>query len=272
MFSFTPESELPIMLEKLRGIDPSAWPKILAYAANKTGDYVLAGYKKDMPSFFDRPTPFTVNSMFLKLATPQNVEASVQWKSPAKGRSAGQYLRPEVFGGTRGLKGLESGLQRAGLMPAGYFAVPSDSLQLDQYGNAPSSLVRTVLKYLSANTEAEQSRRIDKYAKQSTAKFLKGFGKTAMNAQRAAKREARSFKKKALYFVVKPGDQSRLYPGVYQRVNENSVTQLFAFVKKVDYSATFPFEKIGEQRATQKFPEKLNEAIAASLLDRLQRV
>jgi hypothetical protein len=269
MFNVNIEDELPKLLEQLKGIEPAQWPKILSYAANKTGDYVLAGYKKDMPSFFDRPTPFTINSMYLQLASPSKLEASVQWKDPAKGRSAGQYLQPEVSGGQRRLKGLEVGLQRVGQMPSGYYAIPSTSVQLDQYGNVPSALVRTVLRYLQANNDAEDARRLAKYSRQSTYKFIKGFGKTALNAQKASDREARAFKKKALYFTAQPNDGSHLGPGVYQR-SGSSLVQLFAFVKQVNYNISYPFAQTGEARAVAKFPEKLTEAIAASLLDRLQ--
>lgn len=269
MFTLNAESELPKMFEQLKGIGPEKWPKILANAANQTAFYVLNGYQKDLPSFFHNPTPFTINSMFVQKATPSNLEASVQWKAPASGNSAGKYLQPEVTGGKRPLKGLETGLQRVGQMPSGYYAVPSTDIQLDSYGNVPGNLVRTILSYLEANTDAASARRVDKYAKQSTAKFLKGFGKAAMNADKVARREANQRSKKAKYFTVQPGE-SKLAPGVYERLSYGVITQLFAFVRTVHYNATFPFEEVGARRANEKFPSKLTEAIAASLLDRLQ--
>lgn len=274
MFTIDAESELPKMLEQLKGILPDQWPKILAYAANETAFAVLAKYKAVMPSIFEYPTPFTLNSMYVQKAKPQagELDASVQWRDFAgKGTSAGKYLKPDVDGGLRRSKGFESALMRAGLMPRGYYAVPSSSVQKDSYGNVAPSLFNAILAYLQANNDATQNRRVNSYTKMSTTKFLKQFGKAAMNADRNDKRARAAQKKRAKYFTVQPGDKSALAPGIYERITYGVITQLFFFVRESQYKAIFPFADIGAQKAADKFPEKLTEAIAASLLDRLQK-
>lgn len=268
MFAVKVESELPKMLEKLKGIAPEMWPKILANAANETGYYVLNKYKQQMREIFDRPTPFTINSMYLQKATPSNLEATVQWRDFAgKGTSAGKYLKPDVEGGTRPLKRFEVSLQQAGLMPRGYFAIPSDKCPLDSFGNVSLGLYTAILSYLRASNDPMQNRRMDRYKRMGASKFVKQFVKTAMNSEQVARREAKSKAKKAKYFTIQPG-QSTLAPGIWQRSQSGVITQLFFFSTKAAYKSIFAFNQIGSDAAQSKFPSKLDEAIAASVSGR----
>jgi hypothetical protein len=268
IFNFKVESELPRGLEKLSRIDSSKWPKILASAANETGFYALNKYKQQMPNFLDRPTPFTLNSMRLEKATPSSLEATVKWKDPSGSTgSAGQYLRPEVFGGNRPQKGFERALQSAGLMPVGHVCIPTKEAPVDAYGNVPSQFYQQILSYLRANPSTASKKQIQKLKKLGTAKLIKQAFKTAKNFDKVKAREERQKQKKSKFFTAIKGQETSLSSGVYERVNlfGGAIRKLFSFIPKATYHAQFPFYQLGADAAIAKFQEKLNEAIAKAL-------
>jgi hypothetical protein len=264
---------VPAILTKLDAIEPDKWPRILADAANETGYYVLNKYKSELPKIFDAPVPFTINSMRLNKATPQRLEAEVGWKSGlGLNISAEQYLMAEVTGGNRHLKRFEKALQAAGLMPKGYVAVPTKDAPMDVYGNVPGNFIVSMLSYLRANPEAQQNRRVDKYKRQSTASFIKGFAKTALNRDKVAKREASAKAKGSKFFSVKTkGERGNLSPGIYERINQVSIggkvytKAVFLFAPVATYKPRFPFQEIGQAAAKLKFEGKLDEAIQKAL-------
>lgn len=263
------DSQLPDALKKLEGISQDKWPSILSYAANQTGYYVVNKYKQQMPSFIDRPVPFTVSSLYLKPAKPSNLAATVQWRDFAdKGTSAGKYLKPEVEGGTRPQKKFERALSFAGILPGGWFAIPTKDAPIDSYGNVPASLYNQILSYLRANPDSMQNRRVEKLRSQGFTKFVKGAAKAALNYEKMKKAEDRKRAKQMKFFAVSPDGNNPLPPGIYERVNlfGGAIRRLFNFVSKPpQYKATFPFDKIGTDAANQKFPEKLQEAIQRSM-------
>jgi hypothetical protein len=268
MFTVKVDSDLPLALEKLKGISADKWPSILAYAANQTGYYVVNKYKQQMPSFIDRPIPFTVNSIYLKPAKVDKVEATVQWREFAgTGTSGGKYLRPIVEGGGRRLKKFEKALQNAGLMPRGMLAVPTKDAPVDAYGNVPGALYTKILSYLRANPDGMQNRSVQKLKRMKLKNLVKGVAKATFNYEKLKAKEDRAKKKAAKYFTVIAGRGNPLPPGIYERVNlfGGAIRRLFNFVSETTYHATFPFERIGREAAQAKFPEKLDEAIARSL-------
>lgn len=267
MFKVKVESELPKALETLKGVAPEKWGAILAYAANETAYAALNKYKKEMPRFFDNPTPFTINSMRVEKATRTRIEATVKWKDAASGgNSAGQYLQPEVYGGERRLKKFEAALQGAGLMPKGYRCVPTDEAPKDQYGNVPASIQNAILAYLKANPDTQEKKQAQKLKNMGFKKLMKGAIKTGLNYEAKQKAEARARAKKSKYFTAIEGN-STLPPGIYERVNlfGGAIRRLFAFVPTTNYRTQFPFEQIGAEVANAKFAEKLAEAIDKSV-------
>lgn len=268
MIEIQVNSEIAKALDMLKGVAKDKWPSILAYATNQTGYYVLNKYKQQMPSFIDRPIPFTVNSIYLKPANKTRVEASIQWREFAgSGTSGGKYLRPIVEGGARRLKKFEKALQGAGLMPRGMVAVPTKDAPLDQYGNVPGALYTKILSYLRANPDGLQNRSVQKLKRMKTKNLFKGIAKTALNYQKVQAAEEKKKKKNAKYFTVISGRGNPLPPGIYERVNlfGGAIRRLFNFVTETSYHVTFPFERIGREAAQAKFPEKLGEAIERSL-------
>lgn len=138
---------------------------------------------KQLRSKLDRPTPWTLNSIFLQRAertdgdrmmavvnvqdgNGQRRYADGRW--PAMGQAfvaTGSNKRAVLFqqfaGGKRQWKRFEDRLRKIGVLPAGLAAVPpaksSWAVALDRYGNIPAGTIVKLLSYFQAFTEAGYS-------------------------------------------------------------------------------------------------------------------
>jgi len=111
----------------------------------------------DMQREFDRPTPFTLKSVFIKPATKQNLRAMVYIKDRPTGKNPkalNEILGHEFSGGTRERKRLEVWLERAGFISANEYVVPGEGAKLDRYGNMSRGQVQQVLSQLRAGPDA----------------------------------------------------------------------------------------------------------------------
>lgn len=120
-------------------------------ALTRTAVHVKSAVRAEMPKVFDRPTPWTLNSLFVAPARfNQAVPESKVWirdDTGGKGTPATKYLLPEIEGGRRGNKRSEVELQRAGFMRADQQTVPGSGATLDAYGNVSRGLIVRLLSY-----------------------------------------------------------------------------------------------------------------------------
>ena len=106
--------------------------------------------KVDLPdamrAAFDRPTSYTLNSLYVKPANKDNLSARVNVKNvTANGIAPERFLQAEVEGGSRGEKGFERALRYAGILQAGERAMPGAGMALDAFGNVSGARVRSLL-------------------------------------------------------------------------------------------------------------------------------
>lgn len=207
----------------IRDIAESDIPFVTAYALTKTAQDIKADEVRSMSSVFDRPTRFTLNSLFVKPATKTDLVAEVFFKDGFGSVPAWRYLGPQVEGGARRHKAHELRLIRAGHMKPDEYAVPGVGVKLDAYGNIAGSLIERILSQVQA---AEQ---FSGYAANATGKSLK----------RAKKRKA------GRYFIMRPdgaGSARRnVAPGIYFRADVRSVVPVILFVRAPKYQRRFPF-------------------------------
>lgn len=228
------------MRAQVEAIAPKQLPFIMALALTETAKDVQEVVKNEMRRDIDRPSPFTLNSLYSTRATKQKLEASVEWRSFAgKGTPGGKYLRPIAESGGRALKRSEVALKRTGVLPSGYYLTPGGDATLDQYGNVRANLYVQVLSY------------------------LKSFGESGFLANRTEKSQAKGKRRLSQFFAVQPG-HGRLAPGIYQRM-ASRLKLIFAFVKAPHYRVTFPFQKITERAATERMPIRFEEAVVKAL-------
>lgn len=138
----------------MRELEKKHIPFVMARTATLLAQRVKKGAITVMQKRLDRPTPTTLNSLFVKMATKARA-AEVYFKdSWASGIPADTYLQQAVSGGLRPHKRFEKSLIARGIMRSGQYAVPTTAF-MNQYGNVSRG---TMLKILSGLGAAESTR------------------------------------------------------------------------------------------------------------------
>lgn len=235
-------SELPNMIRWTDAMSRQL-PWMVAKAMTESSKKAQDAIKAQAPQKIDRPTPFTLNSTFVKFASPRKLESSVGFKDFAsKGTPAAKYLQPIVKGQPRNAKRSEVALRRAGVLRSNEFIVPTGvyPLRLNQYGNLSGGKYTQVLSRLKALGEQGYTGNVS--------------------------RSGRSQRKRAQldYFVGRPGGLPR---GIYARVGrkKRGFHTVFYITRQPTYQATFPIDKILINTWQSNFPVQMRKAIEAEL-------
>ncbi|KQZ34283.1 hypothetical protein [Massilia sp. Root1485] len=229
------QTNFPDVAQRLSALGRQA-PFVAAVSLTRTAKDVQAAIKAEMQSVFDRPTTYALNGTFLKPATRQNLEARVWVKDNpfGKGTPADRFLLPQIYGGSRGLKGMERILQRNGLMPSGWFAVPAAGAQLDGNGNVKRSQITQILSQLRVQSGA-------------------GYESRATGSARSNRTVARQG---VTYFAL-PQVRRGLKPGIYLKRKfalGSAIKPVFIFVQAVQYRPRLRFFEVGQAVADAQFP------------------
>jgi len=217
-------------------------------ALNTTATQVREGLRSEIQRSLDRPTPYTLNSLYLQAATLNRLEAKV-WLKDERGTSnagtpATRYLLPHIEGGQRTLKRFERALQITGQMPKGWYAVPGAGARLDAYGNMSAGQIIQILSQLRVTLTAGFTRNMS----------------TDARSQIAAQRRAGG-----RFFVVMPGAKG-LRPGVYQReFMGRQVTPVLIYVTAVQYRKRLAFAETGQRIADAQLPGNFRQAYAQAM-------
>jgi hypothetical protein len=146
------------------------WAKQFQFANVKTLTQVAYKAKDDeydeMRRAFDRPTPFTMNSLFVQGATRQKPEAIVRTKDGFNSVPAGAFLNPNVDGTVRSKKSHEKKL--------GAYTVPSKFAELDSYGNIPGATYRKIVSNLKLDEQSSTGSKTSKRKRAGEAYFRRG--------------------------------------------------------------------------------------------------
>lgn len=238
------QHDIDRLLPKLAAVGSRQVPFVVAKALTKTGQIAQRSIKDAMPHTFDRPTPYTLNSLYLKPATKTNLEALVKIKDESfKGIAANKWLHAQVAGGVRNLKRSERLLQIKGYLKSGEQIVPGKGVALDGYGNIRGGQMSKILGALQANSDPMQ------------------------NETTASRKRGRSKKRKAEYFVGSPGG-GRLPRGVYARTGfafGSAIKPVLIFTKAGRYRKRFPFHDIVTKVVQRNFDQQLQVAIYYAL-------
>ncbi len=237
----------------------------LPYAAAKsltdTAQMVQSAEKEAMKSTLDRPTPYTLKSIYVKAARKNRLEAVVGFKEFAgKGTPAVKYMYPEIMGGDRNTKRFERALQSKGILPKGMYVVPGAGCQLDAYGNIPQSLIVQIISYFQAFGEQGYRANITPQRKAALAKGSKRKG-------------TMGFEYFVSYGPGTAGGRQHLPAGIYKRVTfamGSAIKPILMFVKKPAYRKRFPFyvvaRKIINEWGMKLFKRNLAEALRTARL------
>lgn len=229
----------------------------VAVALTKTAQLVKEAEVETLKKTLDRPTPYTLKSLYMERATKQKLQARVWFKdeSTGSGIPATKYLYPHVDGGARAPKRFEKALQAAGHLPNGWLAMPGQGANLDSYGNMSRGQIIQILSQLRVTLTAGYTRNM-------------AFGQKSIAPQRKAG---------GRFFVIKPG--GRTQPGVYQReFFGRGITPVMIFAPEsgTDYKARFPFAEVAEKTVSRHFGDQfsaaLDQAMATALMGKRDQV
>ncbi len=212
-----------------------------ATALTRTAVDVRDAERQEVRRVFDRPTPYTQNSLYLRPATAQRLEAEVYFKDDAGrgGIAATTYLLPQVEGGNRSHKRVERLLQMAGHLPQGWYATAGQGARLDAYGNVSRGQIIQVLSQLRISAVSGFTRN------------MPFDGRKQIAAQRRAG---------GRFFVVKPG--GKIQPGIYQReLTGRNISPVFIFVRSASYQPRLDFHGLAKRVAAERLPVHLQRSI-----------
>lgn len=209
-------------------------PFITAYALTTVGKMAIDAHKREMRRVFDRPTAWTLNSLFLKTATKRDPTIHIGFKEFAsKGTPAGKYLRWQIHGGGRVHKRFEKALIAAGTMLPGQYAVPTKRMVLDEHGNIPRGTITKILADLQSSRDPMQNR--------NTAK--RGRGKLRMLS---------------FFAVARPGNG--LAPGIYLNVSAGRQVLVMAYVRRPNYTKRYDWQGLTKRTIEQGFAPAFRHA------------
>jgi hypothetical protein len=229
------QNNFPDVAQRLRLLGRQA-AFVAAVSLTRSAKDGQTAIKEETPRAFDRPTNYTINSTYLKPATKTRLEARIWVKDnvASKGTPADRFLLPEIYGGMRGQKGMERMLQAAGMMKAGWYAVPAAGAQIDGNGNVKRSQITQILSQL---------------------KLQRGSGSESRASGSA--RSNRTIARQGVTYFVLPEKHRGLEPGIYLKrrfAHGSAVRPVFLFVPSVLYRPRLRFHEVGEKTISARFP------------------
>ncbi|WHT78554.1 hypothetical protein [Pseudomonas rhodesiae] len=228
------------IVKEMRGISRSKVPMAAAKALTFTAERVQAAEKAELARVFDRPTRWTLNSIFKRSATVTRLYARVWVKDEASsGVPASKYLPVHMEGGNRPHKRFEKALIHYGLMPADMYAVPGRRARMDGNGNISRGQIVQILSALGA------------------AERVSGF------MANRTKRSQRRNRNAPDYFVGRPGNGTGPR-GIWQRVGSGA-RPILIFVKRPTYRRRFDFYGVANRVALAEFEPLFRRALAREM-------
>jgi hypothetical protein len=144
---------------KLTFLERVALPAARRQATYEMGVEVANNERRVMRARFDRPVPFTLNSLFVKQQSDKYGESAtkVWFKDRAvKGTAANDYLQAEVYGGQRNYKNFEGLLLARRFLKRGKYIVPAEGAQLDGFGNVKRGQISRIISALQIGKDGSQ--------------------------------------------------------------------------------------------------------------------
>ena len=224
-------------------------PFAAAVALNDCAEIAQLNIRDDEKRVFDRPTPYTLDSTYVRRASKQNLQASIEIKDEAfKANPAAKWLAPEVFGGDRPMKKFELALKRIGIVPSGLYCVPGSAATLDAYGNMSRGQIVQIMSWFQAFGQQGYS--------------------ANMTAATKARRTRTTARKYGVAYFALLSKRGKLRPGIYQRVelaHGSAVRPVIEFVRAPVYRPRLSFYQQVERTVNERFPERFARAVQAAL-------
>jgi hypothetical protein len=123
-------------------------------------DDVKPAFVAEMKAKLDRPTNFTLNSINIRPAKKDNLEAYVYIRDEAyKGTAPADYLLPVAAGSDAMLKRSEKLLRRRGVLKSNQRLIPGRRAKLNRYGNWSAAQMNKALSNIGHQSDRYQNTR-----------------------------------------------------------------------------------------------------------------
>lgn len=231
------------LVNGLNNLQREQLPTVMVTTLNQLAHVAKNKVVAEMGIVFDRPTPYTLNSMNVVDAKETRLQAKVTPKDAMRLNPDQHYLNPQVEGGQRWFKKFEARLYKKGILPVGYFTVPSAAgAKFDSYGNMSKGQIVQILAYFDAFGDA-------------------GFRSNMGQKGRAKLAKGTRNKLGYAYFSVQPGS-GRLAPGIYMRLTlhdgqgqgaATAIRPVLLFVRNVNYKRRLNIERIADETYDRYF-------------------
>lgn len=220
-------------------------------ALNRTADHAKVDVTSEMARVFDRPTPYTLRSLYVRYASTQSLSV-VLWFKQRRMDEDKQWAVAQIEGGQREMKPLELRLQRANLLPKTWQVVPGAAMPLDSFGNMNRGEVTRILNVLGTYTEAG---------------YNKANQKTKDRLRKGTKANY------GFAYFVNPtrgsvGHQRHLLPGVYRRVYTpfgTSLKPMLIFIRRAQYRRRLDFQAVVNRTVQRHFGPEFDKAMESLL-------
>ncbi|QRY79648.1 hypothetical protein JVX91_00605 [Pseudomonas sp. PDNC002] len=225
--------------DELSSLEQDQIPFAAALALTRTAQAVEKVLVTSMRTVFDRPTPYTLNSLRVFPATKEKLVARVWMKDESvKAEPATRWLTPEIYGGDRRTKRVERQLRERGILPEGKYVVPGAGAKLDKYGNMNRGQVTKALSGIGGYTQ-------------------QGYDANATDSARSVKKGNYRH-----YFVMHGPDRQPI--GIAERTakGKDGLAMILAFVSKPTYRKTFDFHQIAQREAEARLRAEAEKAVA----------
>lgn len=228
-------------------------PFVIASSLTKTAVRVKPEIRKEMERVFDRPTRYTLNSVFVKPANKkdENPTARVWLKDDSaaynRGGNAAEYLLPQITGGSsRALKRFEIRLKDHGLLPVGMYVRPGSGCKLDANGNVNTGQLSAILSYLQTIREAIRSKQHRKrYTPYENARYF------VVNRK--------------VYMRNGLDIRQHLPLGIWERLPNGRIEIVYWYISRLHYRRIFEFDRVAKETALRILPGEFETAIDAAL-------
>lgn len=196
----------------------------------------------EMRKVFDRPSPWTLRSLFVVRASKSRLVARVGWGQDYYSKSRltpDEIIGHQVSGGPRREKGMEHWLRQAGMLGGGEFVVPGAGAKLDRYGNMSRGQTVQIMSQLRLG--------LDPYMWSTGSK----------RSNRSVARAGRVFWSR--------GD--RIPRGAWI-VTGKTIRPLLVVVSSTNYQPRFNIRNVVETTAGESFPAAFRQALRLAIKTR----
>lgn len=248
MITISQQGSIAALIQSMKDVYGRRVPYAASTALTRTAHIARSKAVPDeMRRVYDRPVPYTLNSLKVTGATANKLEARVAVKNDTNGGRTENYIVPTAFGGERKEKAFERSLRYAGVLKPGWRVILGRDADTDAYGNLPRGELQRILTAVRASSYKEQNRTDSKRSRKNARNaqyFVAGLDKVSMSGG--------EMKVTA----------SRMQPGIYKRMGGRKVLPVMIFTKnQPNYRKLLDFAGVVNRCAVDEFPGEFARAM-----------